>query len=279
MIDMVHRSMRGQYLYEPDPSSSSGPGGPLKRLVTSALLVAGLALLLFLVTPYIVKDASPAPTPTATLPPATPTRAASATPTATATVPFLGTPAATPTPYNGFTAASLDKLDLKLDSLHSWTNADWTLLQTSMQLDSFVTDPGLISKVQALNPLGAKMQVFVQDGDLCTQPYCQVSWVGIVFPNPEVAYQALVLFTAIYDPKAPELNLANSYSSLSPAATGLPTPDLTEKGTALSFCYTWKNMFIRISTLSQFYPSGEDIDQAINLVHKIFASWGRPTIP
>jgi hypothetical protein len=274
--------MRGQYLYEPDPPSSTGPGGPLRRLLTSALLVSGLALLLFLVAPYIVRDTPPAeefPTPTVPLPPATPTGAASATPTLTATASPLGTPAATPTPYAGFLASNLDQLDLKLGALHAWTNTNWILLASSSQLSSFVVDAGLQSKVQALNPVGVKMQVFVQAGDLCTQPYCQVSWVGIVFPTPEAAYQALMLFNVIYDSNAPELKLANSYASALPAASGLPTQDPTEKGTALSFCYVWKNMFIRISTLSLFYPSVDDIDQSYELVHEIFASWGRPTIP
>ncbi len=271
--------MRGQYLYEPDPSSA-GPRGPLKRLLASALLVSGLAVLIFLVAPYVVKDAPPPqPTPTATLPPATPTSVVTATPTSLATPTLQGTPGPTPTPYPGFSASFLDQLDLQLTELHTWTNADWHLFLTSKQLDSFVVDPQVIAQVAALKPEGAKMQIFVQTGDVCTQPFCQVSWVGIVFPTPQEAYQALMLFNVIYDTNAPELKLAYSYQGASPTPSSVPTPGPGETGTAMSFCYVWKNMFIRISTLSQYYPSMEDVDQSMNLVHEIFASWGKSSVP
>ncbi len=289
MIDMEQRAMRGQYLYEPDPPPA-GPGGPLKRLLSSALLVAGLGILLFVIAPYVVRDApppqappTPTPTPTAALPSSTPTLVFASTQTVAVTGTPSGTAAPTRTPYPGFSASSLDQMDLKLAALHSWTNADWLLLHSSGQLNSFVADPALLANVQALSPVGVKMQAFVQVGGLCTQPFCQVSWVGIVFPSPEEAYRALMLFNAIFDTSAPELNLAYSYAGAAPSAGSIagsvPTPDKTEKGTALSFCYVWKNMFIRISTLSQFYPSTVDIDESYALVDKIFASWGQPTIP
>ncbi len=275
--------MRGQYLYEPNPSPA-GPGGQLRRLLTSALLVIGLGIVLFLIAPYVVKDAPPpqplpTPTSTASLPSPTPTLVFAPTSTAAgASMPF-GTPAPTRIPYAGFAAGFLDQMDLKLAALHSWTNADWLLLHSSKQLNSFVTDPALMANVQSLNPVGMKMQAFVQAGGLCTQPFCQVSWVGIVFPSPEEAYRALMLFNAIYDTSAPELNLAYSYAAAAPTASGGPTPDAVDKGTALSFCYVWKNMFIRISTLSQFYPSMADIDASYDLVSKILASWGQPNLP
>ncbi len=279
--------MRGQYRYEPDPPPA-GSGGPLRRLLTSALLVVGLGIVLFLVAPYIVRDAPPpqalpTPSPSLRVPSLTPTLVFAPTHAAAGASAAFGTPAPTRTPYPGFSASFLDQMDLKPAALHSWTNADWLPLSSSRQLESFVADPALIANVKSLNPVGVKMQAFVQVGGLCTQPFCQVSWAGIVFPSPEEAYRALILFNAIFDTSAPELNLAYSYAGAAPVAgsiaSSFPTPDKTEKGTALSFCYVWKNMFIRISTLSQFYPSVVDIDQAYNLVSDIFSSWGEPTLP
>lgn len=255
------------------------PGSPLRSLLVSALLVGLAAAAFFWITPYIAADtppATPSPSPTAT-PQPSPT--ASITPTLTVTPTYSGTPSATPTPYAGFTASSLDQMGLDTVKLSEWTNASWVLFHSSQQLDAFIADPGLEASVQDLKPVGAKMQLFVQSGDVCTQPFCQVSWVGIVFKTPEDAYRAFELFNVIYIVSAPELDLAYNYAGATPAAGAIATPDPKEKGVATSFSFYWKNMFVRISTLSQFSPSIEDIDQSFELVHKIFANWGQTSLP
>ena len=254
-------------------------GDPLRRLLVSALLVGLAAVVFFWITPYIAADTQPfepTPSPTATL---EPSLTASVTPTFTVTPTFSGTPSATPTPYAGFTAGSLDQMELDITKLRGWTNADWALFHSSQRLDAFIADPQLMAAVQALKPVSAKMQLFVQTGGVCTQPYCQVSWVGIVFKSPEDAYRAFELFNVVYIVSAPELDLAYNYAGATPAANAGATPDPNEKGMATSFSFYWKNMFIRISTLSQFSPSIEDIDQSYALVHEIFASWGQQSLP
>jgi hypothetical protein len=263
--------MGRQNLTQPGGSSPHSRQ-PFQRLAVGGLLVAAMVATFFLVTPYLSQDYNAPvaqPSPTDTLPPPTLTPRPTTTPTPFGTL-------TTPTSFAGFTTGSLSHLALDPNDLSTWTALKWSLANSSNRFESISPDLRLLATLQDLNPQGTLMQVFVQDGGGCAPPFCQVAWVGIVFNNPDEAYQALIL-----------LNTVDNGGSVIPqfkqdARPGYPapTPSPSQNGSGpkpsvTSFDYHWSNLFVRISVLSRSMLNLADMEKAMALVNNMYTALNR----